>query len=64
MTSKPIPKRKAVKAQIYVDIWVKKVWTYHNERKLTFTKLCDAREWASKQGFDGIQIHIEDWRKS
>lgn len=50
------PTRKAI---IHVNVWKVGAWTYHQEEKVKFRNLADARSWASKHGFDGIKVEIE-----
>lgn len=61
-----LARRKRAKrpAIIRVDIWAKKTWTYWQEKKISFHDSSEAREWASKHGFDGIKIICENWNQS
>lgn len=56
------PPRKAV---IYVDIWAisagRGYWAYDNTgEKFYFKNSGEAREWAKKRGFDGIQMTTQE----
>jgi hypothetical protein len=58
--NKPIPIRKPpVKAIIRVNVWKAGCWTYHHGEKVTFKRLPEAREWATKNGYDGIKCQYE-----
>ncbi len=46
------------KAVIYAQVWAVGCWTYHNEEKIRFKTLGEARTWASKHGFDGIHVDL------
>lgn len=47
------------KAVIHCNVWKIGCWTYHQEEKVKFKKLDDARAWASKHGYDGIHVELE-----
>jgi hypothetical protein len=58
---RPLGKGKATRpAIIFKNIWVPGCWTYHDEEKVRFGKLDEARAWASKHGFNGIWVELTD----
>jgi hypothetical protein len=46
------------KATIHCNVWKTDYWTYHQEEKVKFKKLDQARDWAKKHGYDGIWIQL------
>jgi hypothetical protein len=62
MIPRPIHKAPP-KAIVFVQMWAKpgkRLWVYHNEEKMYFRSCSDARQWASKQGFDGVKFVCDE----
>lgn len=54
--------------KIYCSLWdwdsererTGKLWAYHDNEKLTFAKLEEARQWAKELGYRGIRVRSGD----
>lgn len=44
------------KLVVYYQLWTKKRWTFHHDRRIDFKTLAEARAFASKNGYDGISV--------